>query len=208
MKRGISLDNQGLKVVSLRLARHPTLESNKFQRLLPPRPPKPTVRKRRFSTSALAYKWHRGKTKGNENRKGFCGYLAEAPGEGQIVISVTDNGCGIKEEDQAKLFKPFTQANSAVQVRYGGTGLGLWISQKLATGMRGSITCRSQVNSGSTFTVTIPAKCKSAKEAANVPSFVIGSTSSRRDRRPSRSSKPCICSSPHSTSKRKFAVPG
>ncbi len=196
IKRVSSQDNQRIRSLSFRMARDSPLLLESLKRLQRPPVKKPPARKRRSSTSTIRHQSHAGATKPNDNHKGYCEYLMEAPKEGAIVISVTDNGCGISEEDQAKLFKPFAQANSNVQVRYGGTGLGLWISQKLAVAMNGSIRCRSQLNVGSTFTVTIPAKCKSGKEVTNVSRFVIRRRSSKGGHRLSRSSRPCVSSSP------------
>ena len=59
--------------------------------------------------------------------------------EYEIGIAVTDTGIGIKKEQQKHIFKEFTQANDEISKRYGGTGLGLHISQKLAHLLRGAI---------------------------------------------------------------------
>lgn len=70
----------------------------------------------------------------------------------EIIISVTDSGIGVKKEQQAHIFDEFTQANTDVSKRYGGSGLGLHISQKLAHLLKGKITLESEENVGSTFT--------------------------------------------------------
>lgn len=72
----------------------------------------------------------------------------------EISISVSDTGIGIKKEQQAHIFDEFTQANQEVSKQYGGSGLGLHISQKLAQLLKGNITLESQENKGSTFTLT------------------------------------------------------
>ena len=59
-------------------------------------------------------------------------------------------------EQQAKLFQDFTQADSLTARRYGGTGLGLALSRKLARMMGGDVTVTSEPSKGSVFTVRLP----------------------------------------------------
>jgi signal transduction histidine kinase len=73
-----------------------------------------------------------------------------------IEFYVTDTGIGITEEQQEKIFDRFTQANSLVQVNYGGTGLGLPISKGLVQILGGKIWVESKIGIGSTFYFTIP----------------------------------------------------
>lgn len=73
--------------------------------------------------------------------------------EYEIGIAVTDTGIGIKKEQQQHIFDEFTQANDEISKRYGGSGLGLHISQKLAHLLRGKIYLESYENKGSTFTL-------------------------------------------------------
>ena len=63
---------------------------------------------------------------------------------------------GMTAEQQAKLFQEFTQADSLTSRRYGGTGLGLALSRKLARLMEGDVTVTSEPGKGSIFTVRIP----------------------------------------------------
>ena len=72
-----------------------------------------------------------------------------------LCISVTDTGLGISPEDQGKLFTAFNQADTSITRRYGGSGLGLVISQKLCEEMKGKISLTSELNKGSTFTAHI-----------------------------------------------------
>ncbi|MCU0513611.1 MAG: GAF domain-containing protein [Anaerolineae bacterium] len=73
-----------------------------------------------------------------------------------IQVDVTDTGIGISEKDMTKLFERFRQVDSSLTRTVGGTGLGLAISKSLAELQGGSITVHSEVNIGSTFSVTIP----------------------------------------------------
>ena len=73
-----------------------------------------------------------------------------------VAIAVTDSGIGIPAEAQAALFQPFSQAGAGIARTFGGTGLGLSIGRRLATLMGGSISIASEVNRGTTATVTLP----------------------------------------------------
>jgi len=72
-----------------------------------------------------------------------------------IEIQVQDTGIGIAEEDIGTLFQNFGQANHTTSSKYGGTGLGLSLSQKLCALMGGGISATSVLGSGSCFTIRV-----------------------------------------------------
>lgn len=76
--------------------------------------------------------------------------------EGQLELRVTDTGIGISAEALSRLFQGFTQADTAVGRRYGGTGLGLNISRSLARLMQGDVALESQPDVGTTAIFTLP----------------------------------------------------
>ena len=77
-------------------------------------------------------------------------------GHNCFEFAVADSGIGMTAEQQAKLFQDFIQADSLTTRRYGGTGLGLALSRKLARMMGGDVTVTSEPGKGSVFTVRLP----------------------------------------------------
>jgi len=73
-----------------------------------------------------------------------------------VEIIVADTGVGMRQDQQAKLFQPFAQAEASTTRRFGGTGLGLSICRQLAEMMGGSISVISEPGQGSTFRVLLP----------------------------------------------------
>ena len=74
-----------------------------------------------------------------------------------IEMQIQDTGIGIADADLAKLFKNYEQATALTESKFGGTGLGLALSQRLSAIMGGGITVESELGSGSCFTLRLPA---------------------------------------------------
>jgi signal transduction histidine kinase/CheY-like chemotaxis protein len=83
-----------------------------------------------------------------------------------VQIAVIDTGVGISLDQQKALFSKFTQANAKIASKYGGTGLGLALSQNLCRVMGGDISVQSRLGHGSCFTIHLPA---AAQIEANDP---------------------------------------
>lgn len=88
-------------------------------------------------------------------------------------VSVTDTGIGIDPENLERIFSPFSQADETTTRRFGGTGLGLTISQRLAKLLRSKIQVHSKVNCGSVFflELTFPRVC-AAETASGEPDHI------------------------------------
>ncbi len=101
--------------------------------------------------------------------------LEETTGDEAVLrFSVRDTGVGLTEEQQAKLFQPFTQADASTTRKHGGTGLGLTISKQLVEMMGGEIGVKSQIGVGSTFFFTARFAVQREKENKVVPANLQG----------------------------------
>ncbi len=76
-------------------------------------------------------------------------------GQTRVILAVKDTGIGLDAAQQARLFEPFSQADSSTTRRYGGTGLGLSIVRRLVQLMGGDVAVESAPRAGSIFTVTL-----------------------------------------------------
>lgn len=86
-------------------------------------------------------------------------------GVDQFHLTVSDTGIGMTKEHVARLFQPFVQADPSIMARYGGTGLGLTITRRLAQLLGGDVTVTSVFGEGATFTLHIPCKLADAATA-------------------------------------------
>ncbi|MFZ6029312.1 MAG: response regulator [Chloroflexota bacterium] len=73
-----------------------------------------------------------------------------------VVLQVRDTGIGMSPEQMEKLFQPFTQADSSTTRHFGGTGLGLTITQRFCQMMGGSVDVQSEVGKGTAFIIRLP----------------------------------------------------
>ena len=107
--------------------------------------------------------------------------LKEMNGE-WIEVAVADTGIGISREQQQALFSNFSQANAKIAAVYGGTGLGLSLSQNLCRLMGGSIEIESELGKGSRFAIRLPIKVEQiASEATKLAQTLVHTSS--KDRR-------------------------
>ncbi|MBU8871740.1 MAG: GAF domain-containing protein [Gemmatimonadales bacterium] len=96
-----------------------------------------------------------------------------------LAFSVADTGRGMKEDEIAQVFEAFNQGDGSIRRKFGGSGLGLTISQKLADLLGGRIRLKSQENEGSTFTLYLPLT-PSAINSVDDPMTVVGEMKNRR----------------------------
>ena len=80
-----------------------------------------------------------------------------------LMFKVIDTGIGIEKEKQKLIFMPFQQGDGGITRKYGGTGLGLAVTEQFCRLMGGEITLQSEPGHGSTFTVKLPFSSSSAR---------------------------------------------
>jgi|GEM_PF-3350969 len=94
----------------------------------------------------------------------FLNVEPSGPRRSILSLRVEDTGIGIEPDQLARLFKPFSQADSSTSRRFGGTGLGLVLCRKLCNKMGGTIEVESEPGKGSIFTATIEVELQEGHE--------------------------------------------
>ena len=91
-------------------------------------------------------------------------YMGEENNACKIQVEVTDNGIGISQAQQERLFAPFEQAEKNTTRKFGGTGLGLAISKRIVELMNGDIWIESELGAGATFAFSVTLGCAAERE--------------------------------------------
>lgn len=86
----------------------------------------------------------------------ICSDVTHVGDQCYLVMTITDTGIGMNQEQIVKVFNEFTQADESITRQYGGTGLGLSICQSLVDLMNGTISVESELEKGTCFTVSMP----------------------------------------------------
>ncbi len=82
----------------------------------------------------------------------------------EVLLTVSDTGIGVSKTDQTRLFEAFERMESHLKVNAGGTGLGLYLTKKIATDLlQGDVGMESELGRGSTFWIRVPKKIKPQK---------------------------------------------
>ncbi len=150
LKSTVSIEQIIVEVVQ-NIAPIMTVNSLKLIREIPPNLPPITTDKRKLlqivlnlASNAVKFTSH-----------GEITIRCEVVG-GNMNVCVSDTGIGIKSEELQYLFQPFSQINDSLRKRYEGTGLGLYLSKRLAQLLGGDVSVISEYGKGSTFTLTVP----------------------------------------------------
>lgn len=94
---------------------------------------------------------------------------AFAPNAQAWSVEVVDKGIGIAPADHERIFGKFVQLSSGATKQFGGAGMGLALARKLARAMEGDISVRSELGSGSTFTLSMPMLKVERQDASSSP---------------------------------------
>ena len=95
--------------------------------------------------------------------------ISDKDGPSRLVLAVKDNGIGMTIDQQKQIFEPYTQADTSIARRFGGTGLGMTITKEIIELMGGTISLRSASGKGTVFAITLPIEraVKHAEENAS-----------------------------------------
>lgn len=110
--------------------------------------------------------------------------LAAAPGSESaerrlLVVNVADRGPGLTDEQQERIFHPFSRAVPDVAGGPGGAGIGLHLSRSFARAMGGDVSVHSVLGEGATFTLSVPVRVLDAEEAARLSQLSMAENASR-----------------------------
>jgi len=103
-------------------------------------------------------------------------HVAVTPGRSAVTVDVRDEGPGISEADQAKIFERFFRADPSRARSKGGTGLGLSIVASLVEAHGGTVSVESEIGVGTTFAITLPVAGPTVAEKRGGPPAQIGSS--------------------------------
>ncbi|WP_116090914.1 cache domain-containing protein [Sphingomonas crusticola] len=95
-------------------------------------------------------------------------------GAGEVRFRVSDTGIGMTEEQTARLFQAFTQADASTTREYGGSGLGLAITKRFCQLLGGDVTVESVPGQGSTFTIVLPLEEEGPSELESIKTASTG----------------------------------
>ena len=98
-----------------------------------------------------------------------CTLVARREDLARVRFAVQDTGIGIPESEKERVFSAFHQADRSITRRFGGTGLGLTIANRLVGLMQGELTCESQEGAGSVFAFELDLRLARRTVAANLP---------------------------------------
>ena len=91
-----------------------------------------------------------------QNRTDGKIYVWISTEENKVILIVSDNGCGINEEDRIQIFEPFYRVDKARSRSSGGSGLGLTFCRKIVEAHNGEISVESKVDMGTKFIINLP----------------------------------------------------
>jgi len=153
-----SLLDDIINIIQIRIGEKPVLFTVNVEPNLPARllGDEARIRQVLFNLLSNAVKFTR---QGMIELKVSAGTRTEEKDDLPVVITVTDTGIGIKEEDMDSLFKSFVRLDMVINKSIEGSGLGLSITRSICHAMGGSVTASSEYGKGSVFTAVIPQSC-------------------------------------------------